>query len=138
VDQLFDASDHDNSGGIDEKEFENIMIILCGQITSRIFVYYAVIIFLVPYIAIWCLNLLYFIGVDDAALSADAIFDKVAPSFMQWIVHLVPQDLPEQLISLALFFVVVPKCFDIIDNMGNTIAAKNHIIVNELQVEKKD
>ena len=119
------------------QEFEQIMIILCSQITSRIIVYYAIIIMLVPYIAHWSLNLLYFVRVDDAALSLDAIFDKFAPSFMQWIVQLIPDDLPEQMISLALFFLVVPKLFDMIDTIGHEMAEKYRIVKDD-EFEKKD
>jgi hypothetical protein len=59
------------------------MIILGSQITSRMLVYYAILIMLVPYVAAWSLKFFDFIGVDEAFLSFDVIFDKFAPDFMQ-------------------------------------------------------
>ena len=92
---------------------------------------------LVPYITHWFLNFLYFIRVDDAALSLDFFFDKFAPVFMQWIVQLIPDDLPEQMISLTLFFLVVPKLFDMIDSTGHA-AAEKYRTVKDDELEKKD
>ena len=50
-DRLFDAADVDESGGIDKVEFENIIMILCAHILSRMFVYYSVLILFVPWFA---------------------------------------------------------------------------------------
>lgn len=104
---------------------------------SRIFVYYAILIMLMPYIAAWSLSFFDFIGVDDAFLSVDVIFEKFAPDFMQSIVHLVPSNIGEQIISLALFFLVVPKLFDTIDDFGNNMA-KNSKAMKDEGVEKND
>jgi hypothetical protein len=123
--------------GFSSQEFERIMIILSSQIMSRIFVYYAILIMLMPYIAAWSLSFFDFIGVDDAFLSVDVIFEKFAPDFMQSIVHLVPSNIGEQIISLALFFLVVPKLFDTIDDFGNNMA-KNSKAMKDEGVEKND
>ncbi|CAJ1968032.1 unnamed protein product [Cylindrotheca closterium] len=50
-DGMFEAADHDNSGGIDEEEFSSIMAVCCGQIMSRMVVYYLIVILGVPYTA---------------------------------------------------------------------------------------
>jgi hypothetical protein len=92
---------------------------------------------LVPYVAAWSLKFFDFIGVDEAFLSFDVIFDKFAPDFMESIVHLVPSNIGEQIVSLALFFVLVPKLFDTIDDLGNNLAKSSKAMKN-LGVEKKD
>ena len=48
---MFEAADHDNSGGIDEQEFSSIMAVCCGQIMSRMIVYYLIVMLGVPYVA---------------------------------------------------------------------------------------
>mmetsp|Transcript_44312 Transcript_44312/g.106754 ORF Transcript_44312/g.106754 Transcript_44312/m.106754 type:complete len:120 (+) Transcript_44312:106-465(+) len=48
---MFEAADHDHSGGIDEQEFSSIMAVCCGQIVSRMIVYYLIVILGVPYVA---------------------------------------------------------------------------------------
>lgn len=119
VNQLFEASDDDNSGGIDEEEFTSIMVILCSQITSRILAYYAILILLVPYIVRMILVTLDIVGVDDSLLKVDSVFDAYAPSFMLWMVDWIPDtmwaELPNRIISLMLFFLVIPSLFNYID-----------------------
>jgi len=51
VNKLFDASDDNNSGTIDEEEFTKIMIICCGQIASRVLLYLALLLFIAPGVA---------------------------------------------------------------------------------------
>ena len=63
VDELFDAVDDDNSGYIDEEEFKQIVVICCVGVTSRIVVYYTILIFMVPYITSALLTTFY--GIDD-------------------------------------------------------------------------
>jgi hypothetical protein len=122
--------------GFSSQEFERIMIILSSQITSRIFVYYAILIMLVPYAAAWSLSFFDLIGVDDAFLSVNLIFKKFAPGFMKSILNLIPSDIGEQIMSLALFFYVLPKLFDTIDDFGNNLA-KNSKAKKDVGVEKK-
>lgn len=51
VNQLFDATDYNKSGYIDENEFEHIAAICCAQIASRIIVYLFALVFVVPYLS---------------------------------------------------------------------------------------
>eukprot|EP00591_Stephanopyxis_turris_P011249 CAMPEP_0195526658 /NCGR_PEP_ID=MMETSP0794_2-20130614/27852_1 /TAXON_ID=515487 /ORGANISM="Stephanopyxis turris, Strain CCMP 815" /LENGTH=174 /DNA_ID=CAMNT_0040657399 /DNA_START=130 /DNA_END=651 /DNA_ORIENTATION=+ len=91
VESLFEASDDNNSGGIDEEEFLMIMIILCSQITFRIIAYYFFLIFIVPYLVTANISILNFIGVDDTIRVFNTlIWDKVAPTFLQRVVDLIP------------------------------------------------
>jgi len=128
VDQLFEASDDDHSGGIDQEEFTSIMVILCSQITSRIAVYYGILILLVPYIASMILTILDFVGVDATFLKVDSLFEYYAPSFMLWMVDVVPdstwETLPNQIISLMLFFLVIPTMFNYIDEKSRSMAER--------------
>ena len=48
---MFEASDVDNSGTIDEDEFTKIMIVCCGQILSRVILYLALLLLIVPMLA---------------------------------------------------------------------------------------
>lgn len=91
-DQLFEAADSDRSGGIDRTEFSNIVGALCAQILSRIFVYYAVLIFLVPRLAAR--------AVDVARIPNGSYLEMAA----------------EQAISVGLFFAVIPVIWDLIDS----------------------
>lgn len=126
VDQLFEASDDDHSGGIDQEEFTSIMVILCSQITSRIAVYYAILILLVPYIASMIISILDVAGVDDSFSKANHVFVTYAPLFLQWMVELVPDstwaELPDRIISLLLFFLVIPSMFTYIDEKSRRMA----------------
>ena len=90
-DDLFDAADADRSGTIDKDEFANIMCMLCAQILSRILVYYAVLIFLVPKLAIQV--------IDYAKIPNGSYLEMAA----------------EQVISLGLFFAVIPVIWNMID-----------------------
>eukprot|EP00544_Gedaniella_sp_CCMP2646_P012356 CAMPEP_0202499878 /NCGR_PEP_ID=MMETSP1361-20130828/31266_1 /ASSEMBLY_ACC=CAM_ASM_000849 /TAXON_ID=210615 /ORGANISM="Staurosira complex sp., Strain CCMP2646" /LENGTH=224 /DNA_ID=CAMNT_0049132179 /DNA_START=69 /DNA_END=743 /DNA_ORIENTATION=+ len=123
VNKLFEASDDDKSGGIDETEFEHIMVILCSQIASRILIYYAILILLVPYIVSMILVTLDVIGVDDVALKVEHGMDLVVPSFLQWLLAFIPwEKMPEKIISLALFFLVIPTMFNYIDETSRSMA----------------
>lgn len=51
VDKLFDASDVDKSGTIDEDEFQKIMVVCCGQIATRVLIYFALLLFVSPSVA---------------------------------------------------------------------------------------
>mmetsp|Transcript_31933 Transcript_31933/g.52698 ORF Transcript_31933/g.52698 Transcript_31933/m.52698 type:complete len:231 (-) Transcript_31933:933-1625(-) len=128
VDQLFLASDDDNSGGVDEAEFMNIMIITAASISSRILTYYAFLIVLVPYLAARIINILEFLRVDDGILKIDAAWDATVPDWLNWFIDIVPDSfwlsLPEQIISLAFFFFVIPKIFDKIDQTGAEVAER--------------
>jgi hypothetical protein len=107
VDQLFEASDDDNSGEIDEVEFENVAIITAASISSRVITYYAFIILLVPYLAARIIDLFDIIRVVEGILKIDAMWYANAPAWAQHVVDMVPDTvwltLPEQIISL--FFV---------------------------------
>ena len=48
---MFDASDDDNSGTIDEAEFQKLMVVCCGQIFSRVLLYLALLLAISPFCA---------------------------------------------------------------------------------------
>jgi hypothetical protein len=129
VDELFEASDDDSSGDIDKEEFQQIMVILCSQVTSRIAVYYGILILLAPYLAKWTLQTLDFIGVDDIFLGVDKLFISYAPTSLVSLVGLIPDSLwstaPEQIMSLLLFFLVIPILFNQIDQHSRSVAERN-------------
>lgn len=124
VDALFEASDDDKSGGIDENEFISIMMILCSQIASRILAYYSILILLVPYITRMILVTLDIIGVDDTFMTVDKVFDSYAPSFLLWMIDYLPaaEAVANRVVSLSLFFLVIPSLFNYIDEKSQTMA----------------
>jgi hypothetical protein len=139
VERLFDAADDDKSGGIDQEEFDQIMVILCSQISSRIAVYYGILILLVPYVASYTLRGLDWIGVDEGLEKMDNVWDAHAPSLLQWVMNMVPdstwQSMPEQIVSLTLFFLVVPTLFNMIDETSRSMAEQRRVSPSEM---KKD
>jgi hypothetical protein len=51
ADTLFDLMDVDHSGTLSEKEFEEVMIVLCSSIVSRVLLLFSMTIFLIPILA---------------------------------------------------------------------------------------
>ena len=110
IDDLFDASDDNGSGCIDEEEFRQIIIICCAQITSRIGVYFLIIIILVPYVAEAVIKRL--LHVDEWLQLHLA---EKAGAF-SWIEDMLTfGQMAEKIVSTILFFVLVPLFFNWID-----------------------
>jgi len=126
VDTLFDACDVDNSGTICEDEFDSIMIILSSQMTSRIVTYIVFLILLLPYFVDLCIYLLCWFGLDDTMKGIDQIFNSHAPALMTKAVDLVPdsfwEQLPESMASFAIFSVVIPYCWNWVDEYLEDVA----------------
>jgi hypothetical protein len=93
-DTLFDAADHNNSGGIDKHEFVKIMGICCAQILSRMLVYYLILVLLVPVLAAKV--------VDIGKIPSGSYQEKAA----------------EQVVSMSLFYVAIPFLWDYIDEFS--------------------
>lgn len=117
IDQLFDAADDDNSGSIDEEEFAQIVVISCAQITSRILVYYAVIILLVPYLADHLILAL--LGMEEK-MGWKTGHNVLLDFFLQNA--LTSSVMVRKLISPVMFFLVVPLSFDWIDSFSRNVA----------------
>jgi EF-hand domain pair len=117
IDQLFDAADDNKSGTVDEEEFTQIVLICCAKITSRILVYYAIIILLVPYVADRLIRAL--LGIDDW-LGWTAKPNNVIVNWFEKV--LTCGEVAEKIISLALFFLIVPMLFDWIDSLSRRAA----------------
>ena len=122
IDELFDACDDDNSGYIDEKEFVQIMVICCAQISSRLAVYFLIIILLVPYVAEAVIN---------GMLHLDDWFDlhmREKAHAASWVENFLTfGDMAEKIVSTALFFLVVPLFFNYIDRSSGR-AAQSFVI----------
>lgn len=103
--KLFDASDHNQSGYIEEIEFTNIMMVACTQITSRIVVYYMIIILSVPYLTHILIRTL--LDMDQYLGFRNDI---------QWLESILTYGkIAETTFSFMIFFIVVPYIFDFID-----------------------
>jgi hypothetical protein len=63
------------------------------------------------------------IGVDDVALKVEHGMDLVVPSFLQWLLAFISwEKMAEKIISLALFFLVIPTMFNYIDEKSRSMA----------------
>jgi hypothetical protein len=111
IDRLFDAADDNKSGSIDEHEFDQIVLISCGQIASRILVYYAIIILLVPYVAAYVIR---------GLLDIDVWMGWGNVEWLEWILTF--GQLGEETVSLVVFFLLVPMMFDWIDHYSKRAA----------------
>lgn len=137
IEQLFEASDDDQSGFIDETEFTQIMVICCAQIMSRILVYYGLIILLVPRMAssliatfasfmeLWSdgtgiTTKLHSLEAPSSSVWSSAALEKLT-TVLSW------GRMAEQAVSLALFFLVIPLLFDWIDQKSGN-AATNYVV----------
>lgn len=113
--KLFDISDHNQSGYIEKIEFINIMIIACTQITSRIIVYYLIIILSVPYITHILIR---------TVLDIDKYFIQNDDTNIQWLESILKYGkIFETTLSFIIFFIVVPYIFDFIDSYTRQQAA---------------
>lgn len=91
-DTLFDAADHDNSGGIDKEEFASIMAVSCAQMMSRMVMYYLIVMLFVPYAAAQTVNAL---PIDEG-------------SYLEMIT--------ESAVGFIIFSVAIPVVWNKIDN----------------------
>lgn len=142
VEKLFDASDDNHSCGIDEEEFRLIMVIMCSQITFRIIAYYFFLIFIVPYLISGGISFFNFVGVDDTIRIWDErIWEKVSPTFLQELVNFIPEKtwetMPEMLVSLALFYILIPTIFNSIDSYSQKVAARVETSREKNPLQKK-
>jgi hypothetical protein len=126
IDKLFEASDEDNSGYIDEDEFSKIMVICCAQIASRIVVYFAILVLfanlLAEYMILGLISLDEYLGWNVAKGEKSMVsgFFAMIETFLTF------GELAQSTLSLLLFFVVVPMIFDYIDNSSNEAAKTTH------------
>lgn len=120
IDRLFDSSDDDKSGYIDEDEFIKIMVICCAQIASRIVVYFAVLVFLAHFLAEYVILALIHL---DEYMGWNVNKNGILSGFFALVeTFLTFGQFAESALSLMLFFVVVPMIFDYIDNSSDEAA----------------
>jgi hypothetical protein len=115
VNDLFEASDADNSGGIDRQEFNIILGVSCAQILTRILVNYAAMIFVIPYLA---QNIVDHLGIKEG-------------SYMETVC--------EQIAGLILFSLAIPLLWNRIDREANQSAgrkAQRRQLINDSGKEK--
>lgn len=118
--KLFDASDHNESGYIEEMEFTNIMIVACTQITSRIIVYYTIIILSVPYLTQTIIRSLLYMD-QYMGFRND----------VQWLESALKYGkIVETTFSFMIFFIVVPYIFDFIDACTRQQASSSSVSSN--------
>jgi len=129
IDKLFDASDDDKSGYIDENEFAQIMVICFGQITSRIAVYMFFMVLLVPYVAGGLVSKT--IEMEHRIISHRSL--KEYATFLSWVPTII-----EKAVATTLGVMVVPAFFDWIDTASHEVAEKIDIKPATTGVKKID
>jgi hypothetical protein len=134
VEQLFEASDDDHSGYIDEEEFTSIVIICCGQIFSRILVY-AIFILLVPkYLGGYIVSNIEGFALGSELLAKPGLLPKPVIDTVLYVM--------EPAVGLVFFFLLIPLLFNLIDGFSKTAAEKTVIGTNssgiELEEKKSD
>jgi hypothetical protein len=111
---LFEASDADNSGGIDREEFNIILNVSCTQIMGRILVNYATMIFFIPFLAKKI--------VDRSGIQEGSYMETVC----------------EQLTGLVLFLLIVPLLWTRIDTEASQSAGRQAKQQWTVRKEKKE
>lgn len=91
VQELFDASDVDESGGIDREEFDIILKVSCAQIFGRMMINYATLILVIPFVS---------------KLIVERYLDPESP-YLEMICI--------QFTGMVLFVVIVPMLWKIVD-----------------------
>jgi hypothetical protein len=118
VEQLFEASDDDNSGYIDEEEFTSIVVICCGQIFSRMLVYYSVFAVMAPYLAGNIVS-----NIDSFVLGSELLKPGLLPKpVIDTALYIM-----EPAVGLVFFFLLIPLLFNVIDSFSKTAAEKTVI-----------
>lgn len=95
-DNLFDAADHDKSGGIDKEEFVAIMGVCCAQILTRMMFYYLILLLFVPYFST---NIVDFLLIPN-------------DSYLEMMM--------ETIIGFAMFYIAVPVVWDFVDDLSRS------------------
>jgi hypothetical protein len=109
---LFDAADHDNSGGIDKTEFVSIMAISCAQILTRMIMYYLILILFVPYASAVLVD--YLIFIENGGLLETGF---------------------ESLVGFAMFYIAIPVAWNHIDARSKSSLKKKP---EKIAMENKD
>lgn len=104
IEQLFHAADDDKSGTIDEEEFVQIVVICCGQIMSRIIVYYTFIIILVPILADQTIRIFMMLSFDEYLVKHNPLERILSVTAIM-----------QKIVSFLMFLFLVPNLFDFID-----------------------
>jgi len=93
-DDLFDAADHNQSGGIDKDEFVAIMGVCCAQILSRMMFYYLILLLFVPYFST---SIVDYLWIPNG-------------SYLEILL--------ENIVGFAMFYIAVPVAWDFIDDLS--------------------
>ena len=120
MENLFHGADDNRSGTVDEHEFLQIMMIACAQITSRIIVYYTIIILFVPHVAHFMIRTL---------LQMDEYMGIQNDTAVVWMERLFTYGkILESTVSLMVFMILVPYLFDWIDSYSHQAAIEIHSV----------
>lgn len=122
VNELFEAADADKSGTIDQEEFNDIVKMCSANIAGRILVYYSLLILLVPYLADVVVYGIFqmddWMGWKLQLLEQNSSLHLVT-SIVSW------KELCDRMVSMALFFLVIPMLFNYIDRRAKMHTEKS-------------
>lgn len=139
IDKLFDASDVDKSGTIDEDEFQKIMVVCCGQILSRVVLYLAMLLFIVPTLAHGLIVYLTAVLADKSWFQAIAYAVQSPISKVEWLDAMFDWDtLIEDVLGIGIFFALFPIVFGAIDEFYQKAAESKMLDSIEIAKKKKE
>lgn len=137
VDKLFDTSDIDKSGTIDEEEFSKIMVVCCGQVASRIVIYLALLLFIVPCLAKGSVLVLAYFLIGQTWFENLAHFFQAPIAAIPWLDALFDWDtLAEDIMGTGIFIGLFPVVFNAIDSFYQE-AAEGDMLKSLDSISKK-
>uniref|UniRef100_A0A7S2MID1 EF-hand domain-containing protein n=1 Tax=Helicotheca tamesis TaxID=374047 RepID=A0A7S2MID1_9STRA len=133
VEEIFDKMDRDESGQIEEKEFLDIMAVLCSGIATRIAVQYTLVISVLPHVArsivAICTWFLVSVGLADEVIpwfAKDSGFFWPLYRFLRYVIpEAVLEGLPSTIVGSILFTFVIPLALDKIDDFYLGVASED-------------
>lgn len=115
---LFDAFDTNQSGDLNQQEFTNILQICAADISSRIAVYFALVVFLVPRLADVVIRS--FLQLHEFL---ELNVTKRQVTIFRWIKSMLSwNQLAETVFGLIIGFLVIPMVFGLIDKTSTQTA----------------
>lgn len=131
VEGLFSAVDKDQSGQINQEEFAHILRVCSVHIASRIFVYYAILILLVPKLADAIVDGMLYINdkfidttSDDGKITTGPVNNAITKLLEYVETILTWNQIAERIVGLLILFSIIPIIFEWIDQRSTQTALK--------------
>ena len=113
VAELFELADQDQTGLLNKQEFSDAVAVCCARITSRIFIYYTIILMAIPFLVSLAMRLL-------TPVLHPKIFDGTTRPWMGRILAALEWSV-KHFVTLAFFSVIVPSVFTRVDERSRRL-----------------